>query len=54
MALKSTFYENIMNKKKIKALDSKGYNIGSVDNFLGLNKEESEYIDLKLVLRHKH
>jgi len=42
--------EGKMDKKKIKALDSKGYKIGSVEDFLGLSKEESEYIELKLAL----
>ncbi|MFH2063898.1 MAG: helix-turn-helix transcriptional regulator [Pseudomonadota bacterium] len=35
-------------KKKI--LKSKGYTIGSAEDFLGLSKEESEYIELKLAL----
>ena len=39
-----------MNKKKKKILESKGYKIGSVDEFLGLSKEESQYIELKLAL----
>jgi len=39
-----------MDKKKIKVLESKGYKIGSVKDFLGLSKEESEYIELKLAL----
>lgn len=38
----------IMDKKKV--LESKGYKVGSVDEFLGLSKEESEYIELKLAL----
>jgi predicted XRE-type DNA-binding protein len=39
-----------MDRKKKKALESKGYKVGSVDEFLGLSKEESEYIELKLAL----
>lgn len=39
-----------MDKKKKKALESKGYKIGSAEDFLGLTKEESEYIELKLSL----
>lgn len=39
-----------MDKKKIKILESKGYKIGSTKDFLGLSKEESEYIELKLAL----
>jgi DNA-binding XRE family transcriptional regulator len=39
-----------MDRKKKKALEAKGYKVGSVDEFLGLSKEESEYIELKLAL----
>ena len=39
-----------MNKKKKKILESKGYKVGSVDEFLGLSEEESQYIELKLAL----
>ena len=39
-----------MDKKKRDALESKGYKIGSVEEFLGLSTEESEYIELKLAL----
>lgn len=39
-----------MDKKKKKFLESKGYKVGSVDEFLGLSKEESEYIELKVAL----
>ena len=35
-----------MNKKKKEILESKGYKVGSVDEFLGLSKEESQYIEL--------
>ncbi len=37
-----------MDKRKKKALESKGYKVGSVEEFLGLSPEESEYIELKL------
>ena len=40
----------IVDRKKKKALEAKGYKIGSADKFLGLSKEESEYIELKLAL----
>ena len=39
-----------MDKKKKKNLESKGYKVGSAEEFLGLSKEESEYIELKLSL----
>lgn len=39
-----------MDKKKKKVLEAKGYKVGSVDEFLGLSKDESEYIELKLTL----
>ena len=39
-----------MNKKKIKILESKGYKIGSAEDFLSLSREESAYIDLKITL----
>ncbi len=39
-----------MDKKKKKNLESKGYKVGSVEEFLGLTTEESEYIELKLAL----
>jgi predicted XRE-type DNA-binding protein len=42
--------KNKMNKKKRKELESKGYKVGSVKEFLGLSPEESEYIELKLAL----
>jgi predicted XRE-type DNA-binding protein len=42
--------KNKMNKKKKKNLESKGYKVGSVEEFLGLRTEESEYIELKLAL----
>ncbi len=39
-----------MDKRKMKDLESKGYKVGSVEEFLGLSTEESEYIELKLAL----
>jgi predicted XRE-type DNA-binding protein len=39
-----------MDKNKKKNLESKGYKVGSVEEFLGLGTEESEYIELKLAL----
>jgi DNA-binding XRE family transcriptional regulator len=39
-----------MNESKMKKLQSKGYKVGSVEEFLGLSTEESEYIELKLAL----
>ena len=40
----------IMDKRKKKVLKSKGYKVGSVDEFLGLSKKESDFIELKLAL----
>ena len=42
--------KNKMDKRKKKVLKSKGYKVGSVEEFLGLSSEESEYIELKLAL----
>ncbi len=39
-----------MRKEKVKRLESKGWKIGSAEDFLGLSPEESAYIDLKLIL----
>jgi len=39
-----------MDKMKIKSLKAKGYKIGSANDFLGLSKQESEFIELKLAL----
>lgn len=39
-----------MDKRKKKYLESKGYRVGSVAEFLELSAEESEYIELKLAL----
>jgi len=37
-----------MRKKKV--IESEGYKVGTVEEFLGLSSEESEYIELKLAL----
>jgi len=42
--------KNKMDKRKKKGLESKGYRVGPVEEFLGLSAEESEYIELKLSL----
>ena len=39
-----------MEKRKKITLESKGYMVGSVEEFLGLNKKESDFIELKLAL----
>lgn len=39
-----------MLKEKVKRLESKGWKVGSADDFLSLTPEESAYIDLKLSL----
>jgi len=39
-----------MRKEKIKKLESKGWKIGSAEDFLSLSPEETAYIDLKLNL----
>ena len=39
-----------MDKRKKKVLKSKGYRVGTVDEFLGLSKKESDFIELKLAL----
>jgi hypothetical protein len=39
-----------MDKKKKKYLKTKGYKVGTAQEFLGLSTEESEYIELKLAL----
>jgi DNA-binding XRE family transcriptional regulator len=39
-----------MDSKKKKILESKGYKVGTVEEFLGLSSEESKYIELKLAL----
>ena len=39
-----------MRKQKKKSLAAKGWKIGNVKDFLGLSKEESAYIELKIRL----
>jgi ribosome-binding protein aMBF1 (putative translation factor) len=39
-----------MRKQKKKRLESKGWKIGAVKEFLGLSNEESAYIELKIKL----
>jgi len=39
-----------MKRKKQLALEAKGYKVGTVDEFLGLTKEESEFVEMKLAL----
>lgn len=39
-----------MNKKKLKVLESKGWKVGSAQEFLSLTEEEAAYIELKLKL----
>ena len=39
-----------MRREKIKRLESKGWKVGSAEDFLSLSPEESAYIDLKLNL----
>jgi len=39
-----------MRKQKIRRLESKGWRVGSVDEFLDLSPEESAYIEVKLRL----
>ncbi len=39
-----------MEDNKKKRLEAKGYTIGSAEDFLGLNRGEAEYIELKLAL----
>ena len=39
-----------MDKKKKKYLESKGYKVGTTQQFLDLSTEESRYIELKLAL----
>jgi predicted XRE-type DNA-binding protein len=39
-----------MDPKKKKQLESKGYKVGSAEEFLGLSDEEAAYIEMKLAL----
>ena len=42
----------IMKPLKKKKLESKGWRVSTADDFLGLSKEESEFIRVKLALAH--
>jgi len=39
-----------MDKAKKRRLEAKGWQVGSVDEFLGLTPEEAAYVELKLAL----
>jgi DNA-binding XRE family transcriptional regulator len=39
-----------MKSSKQKALEAKGWKVGTVSDFLGLSKEESNFIEVKLLL----
>ena len=39
-----------MNKAKKRRLEAKGWKVDSVDEFLGLTREEAAYVELKLAL----
>jgi len=41
-----------MQESKRKQLEAAGWKIGSADEFLGLTKDESAYIEMKLALSH--
>lgn len=41
-----------MQDSKRKKLEAAGWKVGSVDEFLGLTREESAYIEMKLALSH--
>ena len=41
-----------MKNEKKKKLEAKGWKFGSADEFLGLSKEESEFIRVKIALAH--
>jgi DNA-binding XRE family transcriptional regulator len=42
-----------MKQSKIAKLESRGWKIGSAEEFLGLSAEESAYIEMKLALSEK-
>ena len=42
----------IMQKDKRERLESRGWKVGTVDEFLDLTPEESRYIEMKLALAH--
>ncbi|MFO8036860.1 MAG: helix-turn-helix transcriptional regulator [Anaerolineales bacterium] len=39
-----------MKKERIRELKNKGWNIGEIEDFLGLSEEEMAYIELKIKL----
>ena len=45
--------EDGMNSAKRKSLESKGFKVGSVQEFLDLSPEEAKYIELKIALGRK-
>ncbi len=42
-----------MEQSKQERLEAAGWKVGSVEEFLGLSKQEIEYIEMKLVLSHQ-
>lgn len=42
-----------MDKNKIARLEAKGWKMGDVNDFLGLTKEELEYIEYKIALSNQ-
>ena len=40
----------MMNKKRIKELEQKGWKVGGIEDFLELSEEELAYIELKIIL----
>jgi predicted XRE-type DNA-binding protein len=45
--------DNTMEKLKRERLKAKGWQVGSVQEFLNLSDEESEFIEVKLALSHQ-
>lgn len=42
--------DDMMNKKRIKELEQKGWKVGGIKDFLELSEEELAYIELKIIL----
>jgi len=42
-----------MKKKRIKELESKGYKVGDIQDFLELTPEEVDYIEIKVALSRR-
>ncbi len=42
--------DDMMNKKRIKELEQKGWKVGGIEDFLELSEEELAYIELKIIL----